>query len=63
MRELDRYEPNAAIAPWITANGRRYAIADLRLLPAEVRSRVTILAQFGHGAVISGRDATMKGCD
>jgi hypothetical protein len=63
MRELDRYEPNAAIAPWITANGRRYAIADLRLLPDEVRSRVTIVARFGNGAVIGRRDATIMGCD
>jgi hypothetical protein len=42
MRELDRYDPRAAMAPWITAEGRSYAIADLRLLPAEVRSRVQI---------------------
>ena len=38
MREIDRYDPRAAMAPWITAEGRRYAIADLRLLPDEVRS-------------------------
>ena len=63
MKEVDRYDPRAAMAPWITAGGRRVAIADLRLLPDEVRSRVTILKQFGNGAVISSRDATMKGCD
>ena len=63
MRELDRYEPRAAMAPWITAAGRRYAIADLRLLPDEVRNRVQIVKEFGHGAVIARPDATMKGCD
>ena len=63
MREIDRYEPHAAVAPWITAEGRRYAIADLRLLPDEVRSRVRLAAQFGSAAVITLRDATIMGCD
>jgi hypothetical protein len=63
MVELDRYEPRAAIAPWITSAGRHYAIADLRLLPDEVRSRVDIAALFGSAAVIKRRDATIKGCD
>ncbi|HWI18575.1 MAG TPA: hypothetical protein VNT81_12560 [Vicinamibacterales bacterium] len=63
MREIDRYDPNAAMAPWITAEGRTFAIADLRLLPDEIRSRVTLTAQFGHAGVITGRGATMKGCD
>lgn len=63
MRELDRYDPRAAMAPWITAEGRSYAIADLRLLPAEIRSRVQILKQIGNAAVISRPDATITGCD
>jgi asparagine N-glycosylation enzyme membrane subunit Stt3 len=63
MQEIDRYDPRAAIAPWITAEGRTFAIADLRLLPDEIRSRVNITAQFGHAGVITGRGATMKGCD
>ncbi len=63
MRELDRYDPRAAMAPWITAEGRSYAIADLRLLPAEIRSRVQIVKQIGNAAVISRPDATIKGCD
>jgi hypothetical protein len=63
MQEIDRYEPRAAMAPWITAEGRRYAIADLRLLPDEIRSRVLVAAQFGSAAVITRRDATIKGCD
>lgn len=74
MQEIDRFEPRAAMAPWITAEGRPFAIADLRLLPDEIRSRVDLLAQFGSAAVIrrlaapeppakAGRDATIKGCD
>jgi hypothetical protein len=63
MAEIDRYEPRAAMSPWITAQGRAYAIADLRLLPDEVRSHVDIAAQFGHAAVIKARDGIMKGCD
>ncbi|HUQ86199.1 MAG TPA: hypothetical protein VM096_01490, partial [Vicinamibacterales bacterium] len=63
MRELDRYDPRAAMAPWITAEGRTYAIADLRLLPAEVRSRVQIVKQVGKAAVITRPDAIIKGCD
>jgi hypothetical protein len=63
MKEVDRYDPRAAVGPWITAEGRTYAIADLRLLPAEVRSRVELAAQFGSAAVIKRRDATIIGCD
>jgi hypothetical protein len=53
MRELDRYDPRAAVAPWITSEGRSYAVADLRLLPDEVRSRVEVRKQFGSAAVIA----------
>jgi len=63
MQEIDRYEPRAAMAPWITAEGRRYAIADLRLLPDEIRSRVRVAGRFGTAAVITRGDATIKGCD
>lgn len=61
--EIDRYDARSAVAPWITAEGRSFAIADLRLLPDEVRSRVTIRARYGNAAVITRRDATIKGCD
>lgn len=63
MIEIDRYDPRAAAGPWITSEGRSYAIADLRLLPDEVRSRVDVIAQYGSAAVIRRRDATIKGCD
>ena len=52
MAEMDRYEPRAAVGPWITADGRGYAIADARTLPDEVRSRVEIEKQFGNALVI-----------
>ena len=63
MQEVDRYDPRTAAGPWITAEGRDYAIADLRLLPVEIRSRVDLAAQFGSAAVIKRRDATIEGCD
>ena len=63
MAQIDRYEPRGAIAPWLTSEGRPYAIADLRLLPAEVRGHVELLATSGHAAVIRDRDARIKGCD
>ena len=52
MAEVDRYEPRAAVGPWLTAEGRGYAIADARTLPDEVRSRVAIEQQFGNVLVI-----------
>ena len=63
MIEIDRYEPRAAVGPWITSEGRSYAVADFRLLPDEVRSRVDVVAQYGSAAVIRRRDATITGCD
>lgn len=73
MQEVDRYDPRAAVAPWIRAEGRAYAIADLRLLPDEVLRTAQaggprpegaeVIAQFGSAAVITRRDATIKGCD
>jgi hypothetical protein len=67
MAEIDRYEPRAAIGRWITAEGHRYAIADLRLLPDELRSRVEILKTFGTAAVVGHRaldaDVMMGDCD
>ena len=53
MREIDRYDPRAALGPWIVGEGRWYAVADLRLLPVEVRTRVEVRKQFGNAAVIA----------
>lgn len=63
MIEMDRYDPRAAAGPWITSEGRSHAIADLRLLPDEVRSRVDVIAQYGSAAVIRRKGATIMGCD
>lgn len=63
MVEIDRYEPRAAMGPWITSEGRSYAIADLRLLPDEVRSRVEIVRTFGAAAVIKRAGVMMGDCD
>lgn len=63
MLEMERYQPRAAVGPWITAEGRSYAIADLRLLPDEVRSRVDIVRTFGTAAVIKRDDVMMGDCD
>ena len=46
-----------------TAERRSYAIADLRLLPDEVRSRVDIVRTFGTAAVIKRADVMMGDCD
>jgi len=53
MRELDRYDPHAALGLWVLGEGRSYAVADLRLLPDEVRTRVEVRKQFGSAAVIA----------
>jgi len=63
MVEVDRYEPRAAMGPWITSEGRSYAIADLRLLPDEVRSRVEMVRTFGAAAVIKRAGVMMGDCD
>jgi hypothetical protein len=52
-KELDHFVPRAAVAPWITSEGRDFAIADLRLLPDEVKSHVEVRHQSGTAAVIA----------
>lgn len=52
MEEMDRYQPRAAVGPWITGDGRGYAIAEARTLPDEVRARVELAKQFGNALVI-----------
>jgi len=41
-----------AFARWIPSEGLPYAIADLTLLPDEIRTRVELVKQFGRAAVI-----------
>ena len=45
------------IERWLTSQGRPYAIADLRVLPAEIRNDANVVAQYGDAAVISSRRA------
>jgi hypothetical protein len=67
MEEIDRYDPRAAMGRWIAAEGRINAIADLRLLPDELRRRVEITKTFGSAAVIrrpeTAADGKMGDCD
>jgi hypothetical protein len=66
MQEIDVYDPRAAMGTWITTDGRAYAIADLRQLPDEVRSRVEIVRTFGHAVVLRRKEplpAMMGDCD
>ena len=51
--DVDRHDARAAIARWIPADGLPYAIADMSLLPDEIRSRVTVLKQFGQAGIIA----------
>ena len=50
--EVDRHNVRAAFARWIPAEGLPYAIADLTLLPDEIRTRVELVKQFGRAGVI-----------
>ena len=66
MQEIDVYDPRSAIGSWITTEGRPYAIADLRQLPDEVRSRVEIVSTFGAAVVLRRKEllpAMMGDCD
>jgi hypothetical protein len=55
--EVDEHNLRAETAKWIPADGQRYAIADLTLLPDEIRSRVDLIKQFGRAGVIQRRGA------
>jgi len=63
MQEMDVYDPRAAMGTWITTDGRSFAVADLRLLPDEVRSVVDLVRPFGSAAVIGRRGVKMGDCD
>jgi hypothetical protein len=58
MQEIDLYDPRAALGAWITSEGRGYAIADLRQLPDEVRSRAEVVRVFGSAVVLRRFGAT-----
>jgi hypothetical protein len=49
------FEPARNMARWIEPAGLPYAIADLNILPNEVRNTVDIVAEFGRAAVLARR--------
>jgi hypothetical protein len=50
--EIDRFNPRQVMGEWVASRGRGYAVADLGLLPDEVRRNVQIMTEFGRAAVI-----------
>ena len=50
--EIDRFDSRQVIGEWVASRGRGYAIADLGLLPDEVRRNAQVVAEFGRAAVI-----------
>jgi hypothetical protein len=49
------FSMQATMERWLAPSGPRYAIADLSILPLEVRQEVDIAQQFGTAAVIARR--------
>jgi hypothetical protein len=50
--EIDRYEPRQAMGQWVADQGRGYAVAELGLVPDEIRRNMEVIAQFGRAAVV-----------
>jgi hypothetical protein len=46
------YELTPALVRWLTPGGFPYAIADLRVLPSDIKSASDIVAEFGPAAVV-----------
>ncbi len=49
------YELTPALVRWLTPGGFPYAIADLRVLPTDIKAASDIVAQFGSAAVVKRR--------
>jgi hypothetical protein len=49
------YELTPALVRWLTPRGFPYAIADLRVLPTDIKTGSDIVAQFGSAAVVKRR--------
>jgi hypothetical protein len=49
------YELTPALVRWLTPGGFPYAIADLRVLPSDIKGSSDIVAQFGPAAVVKRR--------
>ena len=50
--DLDHYGRNAAVGRWVDGTSLPYAVADLALLPAEVRRDTTEVYRAGGAAMI-----------
>ena len=55
------YELNSALVRWLTPGGFPYAIADLRVLPTDIKDGSEIVAKFGSAAVIKRRGPSTCG--
>jgi hypothetical protein len=49
-----------AVTRWITGGGLEFAIADLRVVPREVREEIDVQAQFG--TIVAGRNRAGVPC-
>jgi hypothetical protein len=58
MEQADAFDPHEAVVRWITPGGLPFAIADLGILPRDIRGNVDVIARFGPAAVIRRRGAT-----
>jgi hypothetical protein len=55
------YELTPALVRWLTPGGLPYAIADLRVLPTDIKDTADVVARFGPAAVIKRRGPSL--CD
>jgi hypothetical protein len=51
----DTFDTQPSMARWLVPGSPRYAIANLRILPDEIRNDVIVLQQFGDVAVVERR--------
>lgn len=58
----DTFLTQPAMARWLVVDGLPYAIADLAVLPVEIRGNVDLIKQYGRAAVIKRRSQTSGEC-
>ena len=58
--EVDAHNLNKELSKWMVPDGHAYAIADLTLLPNEIKSRVEVVKTFGRAAVIRRPERTCE---
>jgi hypothetical protein len=52
----DTYDLRRALLRWVTPGGLSYGIADLNVVPRDVRNDFDVIAQFDQAAVVRRRD-------